>query len=221
MIDKVIIAEDHESANFSIEKTIAEFNVQDREYVYYCDEAFNRIQLAIQKGKPYDLLITDLSFDADGNKQKIADGYELIRAVRSIQPGIMILVFTGEDRASNIDKLYKQYKVDAYVRKARHDIKELKHAFEALSKRETYYSHAVLQILRQGNSFAFEDFDVIVIRLLSEGYRQKEIETYLKENKIEPNSLSKVEKRLKELRDELGFKKNEQLVLFCKDKGLL
>lgn len=221
MIDKVIIAEDHESANFSIEKTIAEFHVKDSEYVYYCDDAFNRIQLAIQKGKPYDLLITDLSFDADGNTQKIANGYELIQAVRNIQPEIMILVFTGEDRADNINKLYEQYKIDAYVRKARHDIKELKHAFEALSRRETYYSHAVLQILRQRNSFEFEDFDVTVIRLLAEGYRQKEIEIYLKENNIEPNSLSKVEKRLKELRDELGFKKNEQLVLFCKDKGLL
>jgi two-component system capsular synthesis response regulator RcsB len=145
----------------------------------------------------------------------------LIKAVRSIQPAIMILVFSGEDRAVNINKLYKQYKVDAYVRKARNDIKELKNAFEALTKRETYYSHAVLQILRQGNSFEFEDFDVTVIRLLAEGFRQKEIEIYLKENKIEPNSLSKVEKRLKELRDELGFKKNEQLVLFCKERGLL
>ncbi|TWI78011.1 DNA-binding NarL/FixJ family response regulator [Lacibacter cauensis] len=221
MIDKVIIAEDHESANFSIEKTVAEFNVNNRDYVYYCDEAFNRIQLALQKGAPYDLLITDLGFDADGRDQKITDGYALIKAVRSIQPAIMVLVFTGEDRAVNINKLYKQYKIDAYVRKARNDIKELKQAFEALSKRETYYSHAVLQILRQGNSFEFEDFDVTVIRLLAEGYRQKEIESYLKAHHIEPNSLSKVEKRLKELRDELGFKKNEQLVLFCKERGLL
>ena len=221
MIDKVIIAEDHESANLSIEKTIAEFKVKDSEYVYYCDEAFNRIQLAIQKGKPYDLLITDLSFDADGNVQKIADGYELIRAVRSVQPEIMVLVFTGEDRAANINKLYTQYKIDAYVRKARHDIKELKRAFEALTRRETYYSHAVLQKLRQENSYELDPFDVTVIRLLALGFRQKEIESYLKANKIEPNSLSKVEKRLKALRDELGFKKNEQLVLFCKEKGLL
>lgn len=221
MIDKVIIAEDHESANFSIEKTIAEFNVTDREYVYYCDDAFNKVQLAIQKGKPYDLLITDLSFDADGNAQKIADGYELIRAVRKIQPEIMILVFTGEDRAANISKLYKEYEVDAYVRKARHDIKELKQAFEALSRREIYYSHAVQQILRKANNFEFEVFDVIIIRLLAEGYSQKKIEAHLKANNIEPNSLSKIEKRLKELRDELGFKNNGQLLLHCKEKGLL
>jgi two-component system capsular synthesis response regulator RcsB len=30
-----------------------------------------------------------------------------------------------------------------------------------------------------------------------------------------------VEKRLKQIRDELDFSKNEQLVLFCKEMGIL
>lgn len=221
MINKVIIAEDHESANFSVEKTIEEFKVKQHDYVFYCDDALNKIQLANQKGEPYDLLITDLTFDADGTAQKISNGYDLIRSVRAVQPGIMILVFTGEDRPVNITKLYKQYEVDGYVRKARHDIKELKQAFEALSRRETYYPHTVLQLMRQTNSYTFKDFDITIISLLAHGYRQKEIEIYLKENKIEPCSLSSIEKRLKEIRNEFGFSKNEQLVLFCKDKGIL
>lgn len=221
MISKVIIAEDHESANLSVKKTIEEFKIADYDYVFYCDDAYNKIQLANQKGEPYDLLITDLAFDADGTPQKINNGYELIRAVRAIQPGIMILVFTGEDRPVNINKLYKEYEVDAYVRKARHDIKELKLAFQALSRRETYYPHAVLQLMRQKDNYHFKDFDIILIRLLAQGYRQKEIETYLKDNKIEPSSLSSIEKRLKEIRNELGFSKNEQLLLHCKDRGIL
>ncbi|MFT3979245.1 MAG: response regulator [Ferruginibacter sp.] len=221
MINKVIIAEDHESANLSIEKTIEEFRIVDYDYVFYCDDAYNKIQMASQKGQPYDLLITDLAFDADGTSQKINNGYDLIRAVRAIQPDIMILVFTGEDRPANINKLYKQYEVDGYVRKARHDIKELKLAFQALSRRETYYPHSVLQIIRQADDYNFENFDTIIISLLAKGYRQKEIETYLKENKIEPCSLSSIEKRLKELRNEFGFSKNEQLVLYCKDRGIL
>ncbi len=221
MINKVIIAEDHESANLSIEKTIEEFKIRQYDYVFYCDDALHKIQLAIQKGEPYDLLITDLTFDADGTPQKISNGYDLIRAVRALQPDIRILVFTGEDRAININKLYKQYEVDGYVRKARHDIKELKQAFEALSRRETYYPHAVLQLMRQASSYNFKDFDVIIIRLLAQGYRQKEIETYLKENKIEPCSLSSIEKRLKEIRNEFGFSNNQQLMVFCRDKGIL
>lgn len=221
MINKIIIAEDHESANLSVKKTIEEFNITDYDYVYYCDDALNKIQLALQKGAPYDLLITDLTFDADGSTQKIKDGYELIRAVRALQPGIMILVFTGEDRPANISKLYKQLEVDGYVRKARHDISELKQAFHALSLRQTYYPHAVLQLIRQQDDFDFKDFDITIIRLLAQGYRQKEIPGYLKSNHIEPCSLSSIEKRLKEIRDEFGFLKNEQLVLHCKDRGLL
>ena len=221
MINKIIIAEDHESANLSIEKTIEEFRIEQHDYVFYCDDAFNKIQLAKQKGEPYDLLITDLVFDADGTPQKFVDGYELIQAVRSIQPDIMILVFTGEDRAVNIHKLYKQYEVDGYVRKARHDIKELKLAFEALSRGKTYYPHTVLQLMRQASNYNFKDFDVTIIRLLAQGYKQREIETYLKENKIEPCSLSSIEKRLKEIRNEFGFSNNEQLMLFCRDKGIL
>lgn len=221
MINKVIIAEDHESANLSIEKTIEEFKVEQHEYVFYCDDAYNKIQLAIQKGEPYDLLITDLTFEADGTSQKLSNGYDLIRTVRAIQPGIMILVFTGEDRPANISKLYKQYEVDGYVRKARHDIKELKQAFESLAGGNTYYPYGVLQLIRQTNSYVFKDFDITIISLLARGYRQKEIEIYLKENKIEPCSLSSIEKRLKDIRNEFGFSKNEQLVLFCKDKGIL
>ncbi len=139
--------------------------MKDSEYVYYCDEAFNRIQLAIQKGKPYDLLITDLSFDVDGNVQKIANGYELIRAVRTIQPEIMILVFTGEDRAANINKLYAQYKIDAYVRKAWHDIKELKRAFEALEEGKPIILMPRCKYSGRRIVLSLKLFDVTVIRL--------------------------------------------------------
>lgn len=221
MIDKIIIAEDHQSANLSVEKTIEELNVRQSDYVFYCDDALNKIQLAKQKGQPYDLLITDLYFEEDGAIQKISSGFDLIQSARTIQPGIMILVFSGEDRPAIIDKLFKQYEVDAYVRKARHDIKELKLAFEALSKGQRYYPHALVQLIRQSNTYEFTEFDISIIRLLSQGYQQKEIPAYLKKNNIEPYSLSSVEKKLKQIRDELGFSKNEQLVLFCKETGML
>src|ERR1700712_3259112 len=103
MIDKVIIAEDQESVNLSIQRIIEELNIPGPEYAYYCDDALNKIKLAAQKGAPYDLLITDLSFEPDGKPQKIPDGFSLIRAVREVQPAITILVFTGEQRPNIID----------------------------------------------------------------------------------------------------------------------
>lgn len=221
MIDKVIIAEDHESSNLSIVKTIEDLHIRQSDYVFYCDDALSKIQLAIQKGAPYDLLITDLLFEDDGTIQKIGNGFDLIRSVRTVQPGIMILVFSGEDRPAIIDKLFKKYEVDAYVRKARHDVKELKLAFDALSKGQQYYPRALAQLVKQSNAYEFTEFDINIIRLLSEGYQQKEIPVYLKQHNIKPSSLSTIEKRLNQIREELGFSNNSQLFIFCKDAGIL
>src|SRR5258708_1485841 len=117
MINKVIIAEDQESANLSVQKIMEELQINP-DYVFYCDDALNKIKNAKQKNGSYDLLITDLSFEPDGSTQKIRDGFELIRSARAVQPDLMILVFSGEQRPAVIEKLYKEYEIDAYVRKA-------------------------------------------------------------------------------------------------------
>ncbi|MEI9956843.1 MAG: response regulator [Ferruginibacter sp.] len=166
-------------------------------------------------------MITDLYFEADGTFQKIAGGFDLIHSVREVQPDIMILIFSAENRPATIDMLFKNYEVDAYVRKARHDAKELKLALDALSKGQQYYPRALAQLVKQSNAYEFTEFDINIIRLLSQGYQQNEIPDYLRLHNIKPSSLSTIEKRLNQIREELGFTKNEQLVLFCKDAGIL
>lgn len=221
MIDKVIIAEDQEFANLSVQKTMEDLKVKQYDYAFYCDDAFTKIQLAMQKGVPYDLLITDLSFEEDGTPQNIKDGIELIRAVRSVQPGILILILSGQYRPADIQNLFDSKEVDAYVRKARHDVKELKAAMQALSKGQQYYPRSLAQMVKQSNTYEFTDFDITIIRLLNEGYQQNEIPAYLKEQNIKPSSLSSIEKRLNQIRDELGFSNNQQLMVFCSNAGLL
>ena len=221
MIDKVIIAEDHETANLSVQKTMEELRIKQIDYAYYCDVALQKIQLATQQGTPYDLLITDLYFEDDGTFQKIGGGFNLITAAREVQPGIIILIFSAENRPATIDMLFKNFAVDAYVRKARNDAKELKAAIESLSKQQQYYPRALANLVKQSNTYEFTEFDINIIKLLSQGYQQNEIPDYFRQRNIKPSSLSMIEKRLKQIRDELSFSKNEQLVLFCKDAGIL
>lgn len=221
MIDKVIIAEDQESANLSVQKTVEEMKVSHIDYVFYCDDALNKIRAAKQKDDPYDLLITDLYFEDDGTVQKIGGGFDLISSARMIQPEIRVLVFSAEKRPATINMLFKHYEIDAFVRKARHDAGELKKALEAIANGQRYCPQALVQSIKQANAFEFTDFDVHIIRLLSQGYQQNQIPDYLKKNKIKPSSLSTIEKRLNQIRDEYGFSKNEQLVLFCKETGIL
>ncbi len=221
MIDKVLIAEDHESANLSIQRTLEERKIAQVDHVYYCDVALERIRLAKQRGAPYDLLISDLQFEDDGNPQKIVDGFELIRAAREVQPELRILIFSAEGRPVVIDKLFRHYEIDAYVRKARNDARELQAALQAIGAGKPYYPPGLARQMRELNTYEFKEFDIRIIRLLAEGYQQNAIPDYLKRRNITPSSLSSIEKRLSQIREEFGFTKNEQLVLFCKEAGIL
>lgn len=221
MIEKVLIAEDHEIANMSVQSTLDVLNITRTEKVFYCDDALQRISLCKQKGDPFDLLITDLYFEFDGIKQQINSGQALILAARAVQPDLKVLVFSAENKAAVIESLFEKCNIDGYVRKARNDAKELSLAIKSIDSNQRYYPRHLLQLVKQKNAHSFTDFDVTIISLLSQGVKQKDIPEHLQKNSIRPSGISSVEKRLNYLREVLEFTKNEQLVAFCKDMGII
>jgi two-component system capsular synthesis response regulator RcsB len=221
MIKKVLIAEDHESANLSVQKTLEELGIERPDYVYYCDDALLKIQKGIQDGRPYDLLITDLYFEDDHTRQKLLDGAALIEAARKVQPDIKVLVFSAEGKPTVIETLFEKLAVDGYVRKARNDGRELKTAIEIMDTDQRYFPRHLGQLIGRKNAHEFTEFDVTILTLMAEGMRQKDIPAYLREHKIEPSGLSSVEKRLNHIRDVLQFTSNEQLIAYCKDMGIV
>jgi two-component system, NarL family, captular synthesis response regulator RcsB len=221
MIEKVLIVEDHESANLSVQKTLELLGIKRVNYCYYCDDALAEITKANDAGDAYDLLITDLSFEPDQHPQKLQGGTDLIRAARHVQEHLRVLVFSAESKASVIESLYKEYNVDGYVRKARNDAKELKVAIEQITQNQAYMPRQLSQLIKQKNAYQFTNFDIVVIRLLANGTRQKDIPAVLQQLQVQPSGLSSVEKRLSHIREELECSNNEQLVAFCKDKGII
>lgn len=221
MITRVLIAEDHESANISVQKTLEELGIVYVDYVYYCDDAFERIHKTNRTAHSYDLLITDLYFEADHRAQKINGGIELISAIKQEQPDLSILVFSAENKATIIEMLFEKYGIDGYVRKARNDAKELKLAISQISQKQQYYPRHVMQMIKQKNAYEFTEFDITIISLLANGMRQKDIPAYLQQHQIRPSGLSSVEKRLNQMKEVLEFSKNEQLIAFCKDMGII
>jgi two-component system capsular synthesis response regulator RcsB len=221
MIKKILIAEDHESANISVQKTLEEMGVLDLDYVYYCDDALVRVQKAKEGGEPYDLLITDLYFDADHRNPKIVDGLALIHAVRTVQPELRVLVFSAEGRVEKIETLYTAANIDGYVRKGRNDAKELKVAFGQIDGNDRYFPPFYLQATRQENVHAFTPYDITIISLMAQGMRQKEIAEYLEAHRIKPAGLSSMEKRLNHIRQALNFSSNQQLVAYCTDMKIV
>lgn len=221
MFEKVLIAEDHESTNISVRKTLNDLGIADAKYVYYCDDAFNWMQKALKDNQPYDLLITDLYFEEDHIKQEIPDGLSLIKAAKHAQPNLKTIVFSAEGRANVINNLLNNLSIDAYVRKARRDAQYLKQAIDAVCNGRKYISPDLKQAIKEKNSYEFSTFDITIISLLSQGILQKDIPWYLQQKDIKPSGLSSVEKRLSQMKEILEFSKNEQLVAYCKDIGII
>lgn len=221
MFEKVIVAEDHEIANLSLRRTLEELGIPEPDYAYYCDFTLAKIQKAVGIGQPYDLLITDLSFEADGNKQELTDGAALIRAAKTIQPGLKVLVFSAENRPSIIHSLFEDLAINGFVRKARGDARDLKTALERISQHKRHYPRELRTETTHQNLHPFTDYDKILVRLLTECESQQEISDYLTAHEIHPSGLSSIEKRLKLIRTAMGFSKNTQLVAFCKEMDLI
>lgn len=221
MFKRILIAEDQETQNISLQKTLAEMGVEKPEYVYYCDDALTWIKNAVREERPYDLLITDLYFEEDHNPQKIDGGAELIKAAKEVQANLKTLVFSGENRPAVIDMLFKEMHIDGYVRKARHDGQYLRLAISAIHNHKKYLSPDLKQARKENNSHDFTDLDIAIISQLVDGMPQKNIPYYLQENNIKPSGLSSIEKRLNLMKEVLGFSKNEQLIAYCKDIGII
>jgi two-component system capsular synthesis response regulator RcsB len=220
MFKSVLIAEDHESTSISLRKTLDDLGI-NHTYVYYCDDALSRVQKALRDGEPYDLLITDLSFEEDDHKQKLDGGEALVAAVRQVQADLKILVFSAEHRPAVIEGLFRDHDINGYVRKARRDALELKEAVESLFKGNRHFPGNFREAIKLKNTHEFTDFDVTIIIQLSRGMLQKDIPTYLQQNQIRPSGLSSIEKRLNLMKEALDFSNNEQLVAYCKDMGII
>lgn len=220
MFGKILIAEDHESSNFSVQKVLEDLKIPNVDHVYYCDDAYSYLKKSLES-QPYEVLITDLSFEEDHRKQLIKNGQELIKCCKDLYPELKVIVFSGEHRIGVIDLLFKELKINAFVRKARSDSQELKKAIENVYKNETYISHDLKLPVKSINTLEFSNYDILLLQLLSDGILQKNIPKKLQEKDIYPNSLSSVEKRMNAMKLALTVKNNEQLIAYCKDLGII
>jgi len=220
MFKKILIAEDHEVRNLGVVNALTELQIHHFDFVSYCDEALNKIKTADIENKPYDLLITDLSFDKDHFQQNLKSGQELIREVRNIHPQIKIIAFSIENKPKIIDDLFKIYGIDGFVGKGRNDGKELRNTIKKVFKGEIVIPQEILNSIRN-TPLTISEKDELLLNLLAKGFTQSEIEQHFKQSNITPNSKSAIEKRLNELREVFNAKNNIELIVICKDLGII
>jgi len=219
--NRILIVEDQDMANLSLRITLEGLGMPFPVHRYHTSHAILLLKKALTEKEPFDLLVTDLYFEDEGTAKQLPDGIELIREAKVLQPELRVLVFSTESKIAVIRRLYEELGIDGFVRKARGDAKELKNALEQLAQNRRYYPRDYRSLSAKGNQHEFTDRDKAIVRLLNEGFSQQEIADWLESNEMPPFGLSSVEKRLKVMRTAMSFNKNQQLIGFCKDLGMI
>ncbi|WP_316931858.1 DNA-binding response regulator [Psychroserpens damuponensis] len=215
------MSDDLGSINQGVLTVLESMRAKTVQQVQYCDDAYLKIKKGYLDQTPYDLLITDLSFVKDYREQNFRSGEELVIALKQEYPELKIIIYSVEDRLQKVRLLMNDHKANAYVCKGRRGLIELGKAIEAVHNEDIFVSPQVAAALSKKTSLEIDDFDINLLKLLSNGLSQDEISVSLKNNNISPSSLSSIEKKLNKLR--IQFKANNaiHLVAIVKDLGLI
>jgi len=222
MFTKVLIADDIDFNDVGAALTLKELGVPEIEYAKYCDDALLKIKKAHLDENPFQLLISDLSFKGDHRENQLNSGEELIHAAKVLFPELKTIVFSIEDRAHRIKFLFDELKIDGYVVKGRNMLYDLKQAIQKAFSNETEnISPELAHLLQDKTTSEIGHYDVLLIKYLSIGITQENMETVFKQEGISPHSKSSIEKHLNKLK--IYFKANNtvHLVAIAKDLGII
>lgn len=220
MFAKILIADDTDFNDLGAAQILNEPNFQEINYAKYCDEALLKLEKANLEGMPFQLLISDLSFKGEHQFNKL--GEELIAATKKQCPNIKTIVFSIEDKAHPIKLLFDELHIDGYVLKGRNTIDDLKRAIQkAYNGEQENISPELLYLLQDMTTSEINNYDVQLIKYLSSGISQENIEAVFKVEGISPHSKSSLEKHINKLK--IYFKANNtvHLVAIAKDLRII
>ncbi|PIB38305.1 response regulator transcription factor [Maribacter sp. 4G9] len=212
MFKKILIAEDFQDTNKGIVDALeSRLQIDFIKEELYCDKAYNRFKVAYEKGEPYDLLITDLTFKESHVNRRLTSGKELIVALRNIDKNIKVIVNSMIENPIEINQLFSEQRINGYVCKGRHSLNELIDALQEVFQNRTFVSPQ-LNLNTASSVFEMDKYDLMILKDLAEGYTKKEISEKLKKQNISPNSESTIDKKVSKLFDEFGAKNTHHLI---------
>lgn len=127
---------------------------------------------------------------------------------------------SAESRTAVIDELFKNRAINGYVRKARRDAQYLKEALHAAQQDKSYQSPEIKQSIREKNSHEFSTLDIHIISYCHKEYAKRDPSLFARATGqtfgIEQcGETPQLDER------GIGIFKNEQLIAYSKDIGLI
>ncbi|EKB04066.1 response regulator [Myroides odoratimimus] len=223
MFKKILVVEDYDSINIGIVQALSDNIPQVEVYsTKYCDDAWLKIQGAKNNNSPFDLIISDLSFQEDYRETKLKGGADLIKLIREQDDNLKIIVYSIENRFIEVSELIDDLKVNAYISKGRNSIKELLAAITYIQQeKKPYLSPDIKDVKDNPVTLVLQEEDLTILRLLAEGYSQSEMSHKFKEDNLSIASTSSIEKRISRLRVSFNAKNTTHLIGIVKDMGII
>ena len=221
MFKKILVAEDIDSISLGLELLFSKNDVTDITYTKYCDDAFLKVKKANIDSKPFDLLITDLSFKEGYRDEKLSSGESLIKAVRREQPDLKIIAYSIDERGYMIRHLLDDLDIDGYVSKGRDSSVELIKAIKAVYEGKKHVSAHLAHLKKPALVSEMDQVDLEIIKLLADGLSQNEIVDVFKNGGKKVASISSVEKRIIKMKVSLQARNTTHIVSIAKDMGLI
>lgn len=222
MFRKIIVVEDHGLTGRGLKEKLYRLQVPQVTVVHYCDDAIIKLKGAQQQREPYDLMITDLSFKTDFREQKLTSGEELIVAARRLQPQLKVMVYSVESRVGKIQSLFHTLHINGFVGKDREDLHEMGVAITAIAEGKPYLSHSLQQAMRNlEQQLELDSYDIHLLRLLAQGWKQEEISQIFQEKNYPASSLRSIQERLSKLKTVFSAKNPVHLVAQAMERGFI
>lgn len=222
MFRKILIVEDIDSITIGITSLLEKnFNAEIHNSKY-CDEAFLKIKRSIKEKSPFDLLITDLSFKKDPKKNgSLNTGEMLIKRLTEEGIEIKTIIYSVEDQPFMLHSLLSEKQVHGYVIKGRESSNELIDAINNVYNDEIYISAHLSGLLKQKHLFEIDQYDIEILKLLSEGLTQEDISRLFKKKAYPSPSTSSIEKKINKLKNMLKAQTSIHLISIAKDMRII
>ena len=219
---RILIADDHQLVLQGIVCSLNEIGDFDLVTTRNCDEAFELIKTN-QESTPFQILLTDLSFDNCTEQTKLQGGEELIKVIRNSKIDIKIGVITGHTETNRVYNVISNLNPNAYLLKNKCDATEIGFALQKMLNNEYYYTHEIHQKIMRRNIVQIQ-MDEVALQILKELPKHAKIanlEGVITKNGGTFVKLRSIEAKLANLRTELNANNNTDLILTAKELGII
>lgn len=187
-----------------------------------CDAAYRKIKSQMLND-PFDILLTDLSFENTSEYQSLKSGEELIKKLQKEGLDIKIIVISGHSETNRVFNVIQNLNPDGYLLKNDCDASELGQAIKKVFDGGRFYSHDIHQKILRRNvvQIQLDETAIHILKELPNHPKISNLEGVIKKANGDNLKLRSIESKISNLRIDLGANNNIDLLLKAKELGII